>query len=58
MYFVEKAVMKKCIESTSTWLNAHPKLKQWIWFALLWIGGLTSFWVLAYPFKLLIKSLG
>lgn len=39
-------------------LDAHPAIKQWSWFVLLWLGGLAAALSLAYPIKLLIKLAG
>lgn len=36
-------------------LNELPKLKQWLWFIALWIGGLSAVMAFTYPIKLLIK---
>lgn len=47
-------IIKAKVES---WLNEHPKAKQWVWFIVLWIGGLVTVLSLTYPIKLLIKSL-
>jgi hypothetical protein len=50
--------MKKYIKYANELLDVRPKLRQWLWLLLLWIGGMVSFWLLAIPVKLLIKSLG
>lgn len=41
----------------STYINQHPKLKQWLWFIGLWCAGLATATVLTYPIKLLIKQM-
>lgn len=40
------------------WVDAHPRLKQWLWFVVLWCAGLASVLVMAYPIKWVIKSMG
>lgn len=49
--------MNICINNIHTWLNRHPKAKQWLWFVILWVGGLTTVLVIAYPIKWVIKSM-
>ena len=39
------------------WLNARPKMKQWLWFIALWLGGLLTVSALAYPIKWLMKGM-
>ena len=46
------------IKSAESWLNQRPHLKQWAWFAALWLGGLLAVGCVAYPIKLIIKSMG
>jgi len=46
--------MNTCIK----WFQAHPKAKQWAWFAALWCGGLFVALAAAYPIKLLIRFMG
>lgn len=36
-------------------INAKPKLKQWLWFAGLWCGGLGAALTLGYAIKLLMR---
>lgn len=48
--------MNTLIKKSVEWLNHHPKIKQWIWFIILWSGGLLAAVSVAYPIKLLIKS--
>ena len=47
-------IIKTRVES---WLDGHPKAKQWLWFIVLWMGGLLTVLTVTYPIKLLIKSL-
>jgi hypothetical protein len=49
--------MNICIKQITTWLTAHPKIKQWLWFIALWIMGLLTVIIFTYPIKLLFKSL-
>lgn len=37
------------------YLNQHPKIKQWIWFVALWLGGLLTVTAIAYPIKYIIR---
>ena len=46
------------IKKLQHWFNAHPKAKEWGWFIILWLGGLITVLLAAYPFKWLIKRLG
>jgi hypothetical protein len=39
------------------WLTFNPKMKEWAWFIALWLGGLCTALALAYPIKLVIKSI-
>lgn len=39
------------------WLDDHPKIREWVWFAILWLGGLFTAVLLAYPIKLLIRAM-
>lgn len=43
--------------SFSAWRMRHPKLTQWMWFAGLWCAGLATVSILAYPLKLLMKTM-
>lgn len=48
--------MITCIKKVvSDRLAEHPKLQQWLWFIVLWCGGLATVLVLTYPLRLLIK---
>ena len=38
-----------------SYLKTSPILSQWLWFIILWSGGLGSVLLLTYPIKLLIK---
>lgn len=41
--------------AVQAWLAAHPKVKQWLWFITLWLGGLLCVSALTYPLKALIN---
>lgn len=45
--------MNTCIK----WLDAHPKAKEWAWFAALWCGSLFVALALAYPIKWLLHNM-
>ncbi|MDX2083415.1 MAG: hypothetical protein SFV53_05480 [Rickettsiales bacterium] len=47
--------MKILTKKVTSYLDNHKNLKQWLWFILLWLGGIISAFVLTYPIKLLIK---
>lgn len=49
--------MNPCIDRLRGWLQRHPAASQWLWFAALWLGGLCAAMLLAYPIKLLIRSM-
>jgi hypothetical protein len=49
--------MNTCIKSVQTWLNKHPKAKQWAWFITLWCAGLLAVVAFAYPIKWLMRSI-
>lgn len=49
--------MNTCIKSFRHWLGQHPKAKQWAWFLILWLSGLLTVMAIAYPIKLIIKSM-
>lgn len=49
--------MKESIDFFHNYLKNHPKFKQWIWFFILWLMGLFSVLTLAYPIKILIKTM-
>ncbi|MGK2741158.1 hypothetical protein ACSHT0_09685 [Tepidicaulis sp. LMO-SS28] len=49
--------MNRCIEAAEAWLNAHPRAKQWLWFALLWLGGLAAVSAIAYPIKFAMQNM-
>lgn len=40
--------------SIKLWLAERPKLKQWLWFIVLWVGGLVAITLLTYPLRYLI----
>ncbi len=44
-------------EGVQFWLAQHPKIKQWLWFIILWIFGLVTVVVLTYPIKLLMCAI-
>ncbi len=45
-------------ERIKIWFSKQkPKTQQWIWFVLLWIGGLLTVTILTYPIRFLIKSM-
>ncbi len=35
-------------------VNAHPKIKQWLWFVTLWFAGLFTVLIMTAPLKWLI----
>lgn len=41
----------------AAWLNHHPKLRHWLWFATLWFGGLFAAFSLAMVVKLMVRGL-
>lgn len=41
--------------SVKAWLASRPKIKQWLWFVILWFSGLLTIMLLTYPIKLLIN---
>ena len=49
--------MNTCIKSVQTWFDQRPKLKQWAWFLILWLGGLMAVMAMAYPIKWLIETI-
>ena len=49
--------MNICIERLRDWLDKHPKLKEWVWFVVLWLGGLAAVLAFAYPIKWIIKAM-
>lgn len=44
----------RCLQS---WLDKHPRAKEWGWFITLWLGGLMTVTIATYPIKWLIKRL-
>lgn len=46
------------MSTLTEWVNARPKLKQWLWFIGLWCMGLLAVSAMAYPIKMLIRSMG
>ena len=48
--------MNLCIKQAKTWIEKHPKLKQWLWFALLWFGGLFTVYSMSLIIKLMMKN--
>ena len=53
MFLEAKPVMSIFIN----FLNHHPKIKQWLWFILLWIGGFLAVAMITYPIKFLVGFL-
>lgn len=39
----------------NSWLNKHPKAKEWLWFVGLWFGGLFSLYLVSSIIKLMMK---
>ncbi len=50
--------MNTAIDTIWHYLNGKPKAKEWLWFVLLWCGGLFAALALAYPIKYFIKHFG
>jgi len=48
--------MNQCIKKANIWLEKHPKLKQWLWFATLWFGGLLSVYSMSMVIKLMMRN--
>ena len=46
--------MKACTKHLRTYLEDKPKLRQWLWFIALWLGGLLTVVIGTYPLKWLI----
>lgn len=57
MFFVKKAAMRRCIKNSCAWLNTHQRVKEWMLFVLLWLGGVLIVLFATYLIKYLIKSL-
>lgn len=59
MFSEGKAIMKLFISlmsrSFKTWLKRYPKVRRWMWFMMLWWGGLGAVLVATYPFKALMR---
>lgn len=49
--------IRKTQKLVNLWLEKHPKTAQWLWFIILWAGGLLTITILTYPLKLLIKNI-
>ena len=49
--------MSRFTERARRWLGAHPKARQWLWFAALWASGLAAVTALSYPIKWLMTGL-
>lgn len=43
------------INIIKNWLNAHPQMKQWVWFIGLWCVGLLTVIIGSYPIKWLLS---
>jgi hypothetical protein len=55
MFLEERLVMNVFInKKIDLWLDRYPKLKQWLWFIVLWNLGLFTTITLTYPIKMLI----
>lgn len=50
--------MNLCIKRFEDFMETHPKAKQWLWFVVLWCGGLFTALAAAYPIKWLMKHIG
>jgi uncharacterized membrane protein len=48
--------MNRCIKHINIFLSKHPKLKQWLWFAILWFGGLFAVYSMSMVIKLMMKN--
>ena len=46
--------MNRSIKRVKDYLQDHPKVKQWLWFIVLWMGGLCAVVIGTYPIKMLI----
>lgn len=57
MFLEERVAMNISIKVIQSWLDRHPKSKQWVWFVTLWFAGLGTVVTLTYPIKLLIKNI-
>ena len=49
--------MNLCTRKIENWLSAHPKAREWLWFVVLWCGGLLTVLAMAYPIKWIIKNI-
>lgn len=38
-----------------SWLKRHPQVKQWLWFFVLWVGGLLAVLILTYQAKFIVN---
>ena len=47
--------MNTAIKRAGHWIDRHPKAREWMWFAILWCGGLCAALAIAYPIKWLVK---
>ena len=47
--------MNQCISKASAWLDKHKKLKQWLWFFILWCSGFLTMILLSYLIKLIMN---
>ncbi len=57
MFSEVRRIMSLCTKNMNLWLNKRPKLKQWLWFILLWLGGFLSVYTVAYLIKIVMRSL-
>lgn len=50
--------IKGCFSPLVRWFEARPSAKQWVWFVLLWGGGLGAALAVSWPIKWLILAMG
>ncbi len=56
MFFVGNQVMNTHINKLIiSWLKRHPQVKQWLWFVVLWVGGLLAVLILTYQAKFIVN---
>jgi hypothetical protein len=55
MYLEVNPQMKQCINYIESKINSLPKhRRQWLWFAILWLSGLTTVLTLGYLIRLMM----
>ena len=42
------------MNTTTNWFARHPRARQWAWFVVLWLGGLSAVLLISTPIRLLI----